>query len=71
MLRDRKIDLEKGLSIGTAVLALSPGLPENAPVEITFTLGQDGRLNVVGRDLASGGAQVEAAKARSRAVTIA
>jgi molecular chaperone DnaK (HSP70) len=86
VLRDRKIDVEKGLSIGTAVLPLSPGLPEDAPVEITFALAQDGRLSIVGRDLASGGAQieatvetgrvltqedVEAAKARSRAVTIA
>jgi len=37
--------------IGNAMLPLPKGLPQNAPIEITFTLDEQGRLHGVAKDL--------------------
>lgn len=44
--------------IGKAMLDLPRGLPENAPIEITFTLNEQGRLHGLAKDL-SGNRSVE------------
>ncbi len=45
--------------IGKVVLPLPPGLPQHAPIDVTFELNQQGRLHVVGYEPRSK-AQVEA-----------
>lgn len=44
---------EVSKEIGVAVLELPPGLPVDAPIEITFTLDAEGRLHVSGREMTS------------------
>jgi molecular chaperone DnaK (HSP70) len=53
-------EVEKGAQVGNAVLDLAAGLPEGAPIEVTFDLNQEGRLRITGRDLAAGGKSVSA-----------
>ena len=40
--------------IGNAVLTLPMHIPAGSPIEVTFELNQQGRLQVIGRDLRSG-----------------
>jgi molecular chaperone DnaK (HSP70) len=53
-------DLAQGSEVGAAILPMVAGLPEGAPVEVTFELNQQGRLVITGRDLAAGGKTVTA-----------
>jgi molecular chaperone DnaK len=53
-------DFEQVTEVGDAVLLMAPGLPEGAPVEVTFALNQQGRLIITGRDLADDGKSVTA-----------
>ncbi|GAA2786061.1 Hsp70 family protein [Saccharopolyspora taberi] len=53
--RSELVDMEEGKEVGSAVLGMKAGLPELAPVEVTFELQRDGRLQVTGRDLSEGG----------------
>jgi molecular chaperone DnaK (HSP70) len=53
-------DMAQGTEVGDAVLPMTPGLPADAPVEVTFELNVQGRLVVTGKDLASGGRSVTA-----------
>jgi molecular chaperone DnaK len=62
-------DLAQGSEIGSAILPLSPNLPEGAPIEVTFELDQQGRLHITGRDLAVGGKTVEATIETNRALS--
>jgi molecular chaperone DnaK (HSP70) len=77
-------DLSSGQEIGKASLPLPPGLPENAPIEVTFELYRDGRLHVIGREPTSNNiieadiqttsglseAEKQEAKIRSNKVTV-
>ena len=53
-------DLEQATEVGAAILPMTPGLPEAAPVEVTFELNRQGRLVITGRDLAVDGKSVTA-----------
>ncbi|ADL51032.1 Hsp70 family protein [Clostridium cellulovorans] len=44
------IELELAQEIGVAELSLPPGLPYNSPILITFTLNEDGRLEMRARE---------------------
>jgi molecular chaperone DnaK (HSP70) len=46
-------DLQQGEILGKAILRLPPGLPQYSIIEVTFALQQDGRLQMVGRELGS------------------
>ena len=72
----------KDAEIGSAVLPLPHYLPANSLIEVSFTLNQEGRLHVVGREPVSG-TEIEAtietrggisdqelAEAKARATTI-
>lgn len=48
---DEYYDVDDDYVLGTAVLELPPHLPAGAPIEVTFTLNQEGILEVTGRDL--------------------
>ena len=52
---DSDLTLDYATLIGDALLALPPGLPAGAPIEVTFTLKEDGRLEVTGVDKTSNG----------------
>lgn len=43
-------DVSAGEEIGSAVLRLSPHLPQGTSIEVTFELDRQGRLRVVGRE---------------------
>ncbi len=43
-------DITAGEEIGKALLSLPSGLPINTPVEVTFELNREGRLQVIGRE---------------------
>jgi molecular chaperone DnaK (HSP70) len=58
--REKRVRIEDGRQIGLAVLTLTPGLPDEAPVDVTFELTPDGRLKITGRDLAETGAEIVA-----------
>jgi len=47
-------DVDSDYVLGEAELTLPSGLPEGAPIEITFTLSAEGMLDVHGRCLTSG-----------------
>ena len=82
---EKRVDnLEEGNNLGSALLLLPEGLPAGAPIDVTCTLNEQGRLHVVGREPSSG-REVEAtietrsgisqeelaeAKSRSRQVVI-
>lgn len=54
-LRDRKrIEVDEGTEIGSAVLPFTRALPKGSPLEVTFRLGPDGLLHLFGRDLTTG-----------------
>lgn len=48
---DDRLEIENAVSIGEAVLELPTGLPEGSPIEVTFVLNEDGRLDVTGREV--------------------
>ncbi|MBL0714980.1 MAG: Hsp70 family protein [Desulfosarcina sp.] len=43
---DKVVPVEHSIEIGTAILDLPSGLPEDSPVEITFNLNREGRLHI-------------------------
>lgn len=43
---EKVVSVEHSMEIGTAVLDLPDGLPEDSPVEITFNLNREGRLQI-------------------------
>jgi molecular chaperone DnaK len=43
---EKVVSVEHSIGIGTAVLDLPEGLPEDSPVEITFNLNREGRLQI-------------------------
>jgi molecular chaperone DnaK (HSP70) len=43
---DKVVPVEHSIEIGTAVLDLPAGLPEDSPVEITFNLDREGCLHI-------------------------
>jgi len=43
---DKVVAVDHSIEIGTAVLDLPEGLPEDSPVEITFNLNREGRLQI-------------------------
>lgn len=45
---ETQIPLDYATIIGDAILELPAGLPEDAPIEVTYTLTEDGRLVVTG-----------------------
>jgi molecular chaperone DnaK (HSP70) len=70
--------------IGNAVLSLPPGLPADAPIEITFDINEQGRLHAQARELSANrsikveihtgrvlsGDQLERARQRSRQIVV-
>ena len=48
---DRKLTLETSTEVGSAELRFTKPLSKGSPVEITFSLGEDGLLAVHGKDL--------------------
>jgi molecular chaperone DnaK len=67
--RSEKVALDQGAEIGKATLALTPNLPAGSPIEVTFILDQQGRLDITGRDLSPGGATVHATVETNRALS--
>ena len=47
-------DVDEDFNLGTASLELPGNLPENAPLQVTFTLNNEGILEVTGVDMTSG-----------------
>lgn len=82
---DAIVDPSTAAEIGTAVLSIPPGLPAGAPIEITFKINAEGRLDIKAVELTGhkvveivietasviGGEELEAAKKRSRSMSIA
>lgn len=60
-LNDRVIELDYGKEIGRAELTLPENLPANSPIDITFKLNEEGRLEITG---------VEAVEKREAKTTI-
>jgi molecular chaperone DnaK (HSP70) len=67
--RSDMVVLDQGVEIGKATLALAPNLPAGSPIEVTFALDQQGRLDITGRDLAPGGGTVQATVETNRALS--
>jgi molecular chaperone DnaK len=67
--RLEKVAVDQGVEIGKATLALAPNLPAGSPIEVTFTLDQQGRLDITGRDMTPGGATVHATVETNRALS--
>ncbi|MDU1845358.1 MULTISPECIES: Hsp70 family protein [Niallia] len=51
---DEIIEIEDGVKLGESILTLIKGLPEDAPLDITFILNENGRLDIKGVDVTSG-----------------
>ncbi len=47
-------DLSMGIKLGESLLPLPIRLPQGSPIEVTFELNQEGRLNITGREPSSG-----------------
>ena len=47
-------DVDEDFNLGTASLELPGNLPENSPIQVTFTLNNEGILEVTGLDMATG-----------------
>jgi molecular chaperone DnaK (HSP70) len=45
-LTDKNLEPENAIEIGTAVLDMPSGLPANSPIDITFRLNEEGRLEI-------------------------
>lgn len=81
---DDSVDLGVCEEIGNAALSLPPNLPANSPIEITFRLSSQGRLDVTARELTANrtietdiettrvisSEEVEEAKKRTTLVTV-
>lgn len=48
-----RVEVEDCEEIGNAMLDLPSGLPSNSPIEITFTLDEQGRLQAIARELSA------------------
>ncbi|MBW6518050.1 MAG: Hsp70 family protein [ANME-2 cluster archaeon] len=46
-------DIDENYKIGTAILELPGNLPDGAPIEVTFSLNNEGILEVTGKDITS------------------
>jgi molecular chaperone DnaK len=53
-------DLAQGKEVGKALLEMTPGLPANSPIDVTFQLDGQGRLHITGRDMSADGKVVTA-----------
>lgn len=53
-------DLDTGKEVGRAVLEMTAGLPAGSPIDVTFVMNGQGRLEITGRDKAQGGKTVTA-----------
>lgn len=58
---DKNLEPEQAIEIGTAILDLPPNLPAQSPIDITFRLNEEGRLEMTA---------VEVTEARKVSVTI-
>lgn len=81
---DATLAPEDAQEIGLAELTLPAGLPKGSPIEVTFTLNEEGRLDIKAVETSEGGEvtanietesvisgeKLEAAKERSRAITV-
>lgn len=68
--RDKIVkELDAGEQVGSAILELTPGLPANSPIEVTFRFDGEGRLHVTGKDKSMGGKAVTALIETNRALT--
>ena len=47
-------DLSRGRELSSADLGLPPGLPKSAPIEVTFEINEQGRLEMTARELSTG-----------------
>jgi len=47
---EERVNLENAVEIGTAVLHLPYGLPDQSPVEISFSLNNEGRLTILAKE---------------------
>jgi molecular chaperone DnaK (HSP70) len=55
----QEVELGDCTELGNTVLAFGRPMPQGSPIEVTFELGADGLLTLVGRDLTQGG-QIDA-----------
>lgn len=81
---EKTVPLERAVEIGTAVLDLPPNLPAELPVEISFTLNEEGRLHITAAETAESrivevvvetcsviqGQELAEAKARSQSLVV-
>ena len=67
LVRDEQAEVSECDEIGKALLPLPPGLPANSPIEITFRLNEQGRLDATGRELA-GGQSIDAPQIETKRV---
>ena len=51
---DRQLELDKAVEIGTANLELPPGLPQGSPIDVTFKLNEEGRLEITAVETTEG-----------------
>jgi molecular chaperone DnaK len=51
MVGEQQVDLDYCLELGKATMELTPGLPAGAPIEVTFALDPEGRLELTARDV--------------------
>ncbi len=50
-------DLSRGRELSSADLDLPPGLPKGAPIEVTFEINEQGRLEMTARNSQQGAGQ--------------
>jgi molecular chaperone DnaK (HSP70) len=81
---EKTVPVERAVEIGTAVLDLPPNLPAELPVEIAFTLNEEGRLHITAAETAESrtvevvietcsviqGQELAEAKARSQSLVV-
>ncbi|MEZ4989224.1 MAG: Hsp70 family protein [Saprospiraceae bacterium] len=81
---DQETAPENGIDIGSAILNIPPGLPAGSPIEITFKINEEGRLDVRAIELTDhrtvettietssviSGQELEQAKARSKSIVV-
>ncbi|MEN8219528.1 MAG: Hsp70 family protein [Pseudomonadota bacterium] len=81
---DKNLEPEQAIEIGTAILNLPYGLPANSPIDITFRLNEEGRLEMTALEITDDrkvsvsietssviqGKELEEAKARSQNMVI-
>lgn len=81
---DEQLEIDNAVEIGTANLELPPGLPQGSPLDVTFTLNEEGRLEITAEERSEGrhistsietksvisGEELEEAKQRSSAIAV-